>query len=271
VFAASRTIDVDDRVIRSFASARVDGYGFLRHLFARPGANGSVMLVRRDVATDAGGYDATWAKMGIGGVEDLDFELKVSSRFPICVLPLYLIGYRVYAGNMSSRYDSMARCLVAVIDKHVAEHPEIPPWVAREMRAAARNGAMWMLLAGKGKHLGLSLRFYAEFLGIHPRAAIWWLKQIGLYVARRPAILFVNRHKGASGNPSFADCEPEQEVETQSFDRATENMFRRLEPLDAEMGARVEALRRQRQARPEHSDLRAAACVGGTSLGGRWP
>jgi hypothetical protein len=61
---------------------------------------GSSIQVRRDVAFEVGGFDPTYKDFDAGGAEDLDFELKLVARFPVGVIPEYLVGY-IYEDTMS--------------------------------------------------------------------------------------------------------------------------------------------------------------------------
>ena len=64
VYAFSRIIDRNDRVTGSGQRVLLNGYSFARHLCAKPVGNGSSLLVRRETALAAGGFDPTWAARG---------------------------------------------------------------------------------------------------------------------------------------------------------------------------------------------------------------
>jgi glycosyltransferase involved in cell wall biosynthesis len=160
-YTLSRDIDVDDRVLWSSRRAAFNGYAFARHLYIRPIGNGSTLLVRRERALAVGGFEPSWAARGIGGCEDLDFELKLAARYPLAAVPLYLVGYRRYPGNMSSDKLRMARAAVATITSHVVLCPRLPDWAAKaalvEISAYAvtnyAKGRYWRLAALEVLHL----------------------------------------------------------------------------------------------------------------------
>lgn len=153
VYTFSRTIDTDDRVIGSGGRIVLSGYCFARHLYAKPVGNGSSILVRREAAIAAGGFDPTWAARGIGGCEDLDFELKIAANYPITAVGLYLVGYRQYPGNMSSNKLAMALGAISTVARHIELCPELPDWAARSARAAISEYALGELLGGPHRKL----------------------------------------------------------------------------------------------------------------------
>jgi hypothetical protein len=55
----------------------------------------------------------------INGAEDLDFELKLATRFPMFVVSEYLVGYRKFQGTLSSDDTRMTRALRAAINKYI--------------------------------------------------------------------------------------------------------------------------------------------------------
>ncbi|PYX88513.1 MAG: glycosyl transferase [Acidobacteria bacterium] len=155
VYAWSRTIDIEDRVTGSGNRVVLKGYCFARHLYAKPVGNGSSILVRREAAIAAGGFDPTWAARGIGGCEDLDFELKIAAKYPITAVGLYLVGYRQYPGNMSSNSLAMALGAISTVARHIELCPELPDWAVRAASAAISEYAMAKLLGAGHRKLVL--------------------------------------------------------------------------------------------------------------------
>jgi glycosyltransferase involved in cell wall biosynthesis len=161
VYALSRDIDVDDRVYGRGRLVVFNGYTFARHLYVRPIGNGSTMLVRRENALAVGGFEPSWAARGIGGCEDLDFELKLAARYPMAAIPLYLVGYRHHPGSMSSNKLRMVRAAVGTITLHAVLRPQLPDWAAKaalvEISAYAvtnyAKGGYWRLAALEVLHL----------------------------------------------------------------------------------------------------------------------
>lgn len=132
-----RYIDELDRVIENQSASGTSGYTLAHHLYTRPVGNGSSLLVRRKIAVELGGFDSSWAARGIGGSEDYDFELKIVAKYRIAFVDRYLVGYRIYPGNMSSNHARMAYGLVATVEYHLGRNPELPPWFVRKAKGAA--------------------------------------------------------------------------------------------------------------------------------------
>ena len=132
-----RYIDELDRIVENQSASGSSGYTLAHHLYTRPVGNGSSLLVRRKIAVELGGYDSSWAARGIGGSEDYDFELKIVARYPIAFIDSYLVGYRLYPGNMSSNHARMAYGLIATVEYHLGRNPELPRWFVRKARGVA--------------------------------------------------------------------------------------------------------------------------------------
>lgn len=145
-YALHRVIDPDDRIVGESAAFVCSGYTFARLLYAKFVGNGSSLLVRREAAIAVGGFDSAWAARGLGGCEDLDFELKIAAKHRFVAVQQYLVGYRVSPGNMSSDKVRMAKAIVATVDHHIDLHPELPRWAARMARAATHEYALGLLL-----------------------------------------------------------------------------------------------------------------------------
>ena len=121
VYTLFRTIDQHDYVIFNGLQMCPRGGFFCEHLLRNYVGNGSSLLVRRDAALAVGGFDPSYAARGIGGCEDLDFQLRLLQKFKIELVRDYLVGYRHYPGNMSSNHIAMGRGLIAVIEKFVSD------------------------------------------------------------------------------------------------------------------------------------------------------
>jgi hypothetical protein len=111
---------------------------------------GSTLLTRRDLALAVGGFDATYRDLGVGGAEDLDFQLKLAARFPMFLVPEYLVGYRTYPGNMSSDDTRMLLALVAVLKRHIDLNGLSKPYVNWAFGALYRY-FFWIFLLRKRK------------------------------------------------------------------------------------------------------------------------
>jgi glycosyltransferase involved in cell wall biosynthesis len=119
VYGWSANIDLNDAVTLMAPRWTVAGRCLNRHLFARVVGNGSTLLVRKAAALSVGGFDPRWAQMGLGGCEDLDFELRLAETYEFDCVEKYVTGYRTYPGNMSSDGRRMGRALVQTIRKSI--------------------------------------------------------------------------------------------------------------------------------------------------------
>ena len=237
VYTLTRVIDTNDAVVFD-AGVPCDGYALARHLYIKGVGNGSSLLVRREVAQAVGGYDPVWVARGIGGCEDLDFELKVAAHYAIATVPLFLTGYRVSPGNMSSNTQRMARAMAAVVETHVRAHPELPRWAAQRIRAATMRSGLETLRAG-AHHAQYAL-LLAHLFRLDPKRAsdyltrftVRHLRQTGRNLRRQPATTKLRCQ--------FRDLLPETgAAERVTFFRGRERtLMARLRTLDAELAAR---------------------------------
>jgi glycosyltransferase involved in cell wall biosynthesis len=179
VYVLSRDIDIDDRVLTSGKPVVFNGYTFARHLYMKPIGNGSSLMVRRESALAVAGFESSWAARGIGGCEDLDFELKLAARYPIAAVPLYLVGYRLSPGQMSNNKLRMARAAIGTITSHIVACPQLPDWAAKAVLAEVSAYAVANYT--KGRHWRLAglafLHLCRADLTRALKVAGWLLKQ----------------------------------------------------------------------------------------------
>jgi len=251
VYTLTRDIDVDDRVFGLGRRTVFNGHTFARHLYIRPIGNGSTLLVRRESALAVGGFEPSWAAQGIGGCEDLDFELKLAGRYPLAAVPLYLVGYRHHAGSMSSDKLRMARAAVGTITSHIALHPQLPDWAAKaalvEISAYAvtnyAKGGHWRLAALELLHLcqvGLiRVLGLAELWHLGVSIAKWALKKMRSRLGRFPWAPKV----WTPELPRFFDMDPAFGVDVSSGGgRGHEReIIQRLRDLDAVLAKTIES------------------------------
>ncbi|KKZ84123.1 glycosyl transferase (plasmid) [Rhizobium phaseoli Ch24-10] len=126
VYTLHYLINEDDEIIRPGSSDVARGYIYARHLNVKYMGNGSALLVRRNVALAIGGFDSSYAAAGLGGCEDLDFELKLAARYFIEVVLERLVGHRKHPGSMSSDHLRMGRSALEVVRRSVAANPQLP-------------------------------------------------------------------------------------------------------------------------------------------------
>ncbi|MCU1249659.1 MAG: glycosyl transferase family 2 [Edaphobacter sp.] len=233
VYTLTRTIDTEDRVTGSGGRVVLSGYCFARHLYAKPVGNGSSILVRREAAIAAGGFDPAWAAGGIGGCEDLDFELRIAAKYAITAIGLYLVGYRQYPGNMSSNSLAMALGAIATVARHTDLCPELPDWAARGARAAISEYALGRLLGAGHRRLllqELGRLFRTDFGRGLSFAALIFIRKLGSLMSAIPIL-----EPDPADRPFFYDLSPEFVSSSsgnglQSRDR---KMLDRLKAVDA--------------------------------------
>ncbi len=155
VYALHYVIDPNDEIIYPGRSNVARGYIYARHLTFKYVGNGSTLLVRRDVALEIGGFDTSYAAAGMGGCEDLDFELRLAAHYCIEVVPERLVGYRQYPGNMSSNHIQMARGALEVVRRSLAANPQLPRYAARSATTATVKYAFRELKQVESKYLSL--------------------------------------------------------------------------------------------------------------------
>ncbi|PDT12152.1 glycosyl transferase [Rhizobium sp. J15] len=149
VYVLHHFINLDDELYGLGPSHLARGYIYARHLTYKYVGNGSSLLVRRQAALEIGGFDSSYVAAGIGGCEDLDFELRLAARYCIEYVPERLLGYRKYAGNMSSDHVRMASALSEVTRRSLAAGPELSSYAAGSAILAAHKYALnQYMLAG---------------------------------------------------------------------------------------------------------------------------
>jgi glycosyltransferase involved in cell wall biosynthesis len=134
-----RLIDDADMVIDNGPSTEERGAIFDQHLEWNHVGNGSSLLVRRDAALAVGGFNPEYARNGVGGCEDLEFQLKLLRRYKMELVRRYEVGYRIHEAQMSADMYRMRLSRLAVIET-VAETLNVPE--SRRKRLLAQSYLM---------------------------------------------------------------------------------------------------------------------------------
>lgn len=231
-YAFHRTIDGDDRIVSLPRGVACSGYILARHLFKKFVGNGSSIMVRRWLAIEVAGYDHRYAELGLGGCEDLDFELKLAAREKIVAVPQYLVGYRRYEGNMSSNRPRMARALVATIKNHIAANPQLPSKARRYSLAAAYE---WASRQSWRSHDYYSAARYFSMVPLFDPVRGILVLLTG--VARYTLGIVQSGEEALDAPPLFGDLSPTQPgSQTKSFER---HRLSQLESIDLALYARL--------------------------------
>lgn len=155
VYTLHYIINEDDEIIRPGSSDVARGYIYARHLNVKYVGNGSALLVRRNVALAIGGFDSSYAAAGIGGCEDLDFELRLAARYFIEVVPERLVGYRKYPGSMSSDHLRMGKSALEVVRRSLTANPQLPRYAIGSAIDATQKYAFWEFRQARRTYLSL--------------------------------------------------------------------------------------------------------------------
>ncbi|WP_049733515.1 glycosyltransferase family 2 protein [Rhizobium ecuadorense] len=155
VYTLHYLINEDDEIIRPGSSDVARGYIYARHLNVKYIGNGSALLVRRNAAVAIGGFDSSYAAAGLGGCEDLDFELKLAARYFIEVVPERLVGYRKHPGSMSSDHLRMGRSALEVVRRSLAANPQLPRYAIASAIDATQKYAFWEFRQARRTYLSL--------------------------------------------------------------------------------------------------------------------
>jgi glycosyltransferase involved in cell wall biosynthesis len=205
-YALYRLIDTHDRVLDNGPPSHARGDFFDEQLVWNPLGNGSNLLVRRDAALAVGGFNPAYARAGIGGCEDLEFQLKLLRRHKIEVVREYLIGYRLHAGQMSADTVMMRLSRIAVIETLAADGALSPGVRDRALVQAYTAAAKGFVLtrdwrnAAKWSRASLALSRRETARKIVSEAGLelgHWLRLLRSSLSRRAAPL-----------RSFYDCAP---------------------------------------------------------------
>ena len=238
-YTRMRIIDWEDRVIRNGGGVVRSGRTLAHHMFARPVGNGSSMMVRREVAHEVGGFDPSQLDRGIGGCEDLDFELKIAARYPMIGIRRYLVGYRSHPANMSSDSLTLARSVLSTMEYHLKLHPELPSWAVRKIRASTIESALQNIAGMSRWNL-----FVAELLRLQTidirRGLLYGARFLGRKIVR--PILRAETSDATSVRPFFYELNPDlDEALPGRPPRASDlRVMRRLAEVDAKETQKVQ-------------------------------
>jgi glycosyltransferase involved in cell wall biosynthesis len=124
VYGWSATIDAQSEINKRPTSA-IAGWVLPQMALRNFIGNGSSPLIRMSAFRKTGGYDPTLRDRNAQGCEDRKLYLQLAERYCYAVVPDFLTGYRLVAGNMSSDALQMLRSHDAVSSDFVISHPEL--------------------------------------------------------------------------------------------------------------------------------------------------
>lgn len=148
VYAWSRRIDEEDRVIADMGAPRHTGNVVHQLIASNFMRNASSVMFRRHVALAAGGFDPGLQDAGAQGAEDLKLYLAVARAGPVALAPHFLTGYRQIEGSMSQMPERMRRSIEMVLEESEVLDSGVPPQVFALARANYDLYAAALALAG---------------------------------------------------------------------------------------------------------------------------
>lgn len=196
-----RDIDMAGRVWRDGPRPRHGGAVHLRMIADNFVGNGSALLVRREAALAAGGYDRALRDSGLQGCEDLLFQLNLAARFSGAIVPSYLVGYRTRAGAMSADPLAMFQSWLEV--RRRARGTRIGARTAWRWAAARQRLHLAESFLHRGRWSDAVWPFVTGFAG-DPRRAVL---AVSHWIARRRS-----KSRRPASRPLFAGVDPDHPV-----------------------------------------------------------
>jgi len=160
-----RMIDEFDTIIDNGPSSDERGALFEKHLEWNHVGNGSSLLVRRDAALAVGGFNPEYAKNGVGGCEDFEFQLKLLRRYKMELVREYEVGYRIHEAQMSRDMLRMRFSRIAVIE-HITATTELPG--SKRRRVLAQSYLMVAQAFFGAGHWISAIRWIVAALALSP-------------------------------------------------------------------------------------------------------
>ncbi|MGA8586418.1 MAG: glycosyltransferase family A protein, partial [Roseiarcus sp.] len=136
VYCWSIEIDSASRVIeRRLDQDEFEGDVYAALVLANFVGNGSVPLLRRDLAMAIGGWDPSLRARKAQGCEDWQFYLRLAERARFALEPAFLVGYRQSPNAMSRQLATMRRSYNLVMREVSDRRPRPPSAFLRWSRA----------------------------------------------------------------------------------------------------------------------------------------
>jgi len=173
-------IDQSDRVVSFGPQPLIEGRALRALCQANWIGNGSSLLMRRDAFQRAGGYDPSLRGRCAQGAEDLLICLRVAEHADFCVVPRYLVGYRMKPNSMSSDSLQMFRSTQLVLQEFLAKYPDYAEEIDNHLQQARTWYAYRAGGTGRKATAYLLLR---EAFALHPLATADYLARTAIIIA----------------------------------------------------------------------------------------
>jgi glycosyltransferase involved in cell wall biosynthesis len=197
VYAFVRRIDCEGRAIGDGEAEAVTGPALHRHCYRNFVGTGSSPLFSRSALVEAGGYDE-----GIDRCEDYLAQMRVAARHPVAAVPLYLVGYRLTPGSLSSDRPAMFASWRQVRQRVRAAAPRLPARVL-DWAHGRRCFDYAEALAWRGRPLDCLAALAGAFRHDPAGTSALLLHRIGRSARRRAA-----GEAGGAPGPHFLDMDP---------------------------------------------------------------
>lgn len=201
-------IDEDGRVFSLHNRPAAEGRVLQRMCRNNFVGNGSSMLVRRSAFERAGQFDPSLRARSAQGCEDLLMCLRIAESYEFCVVPQYLVGYRMTNTNMSSDVMQMLRSCEIVL----AEYREKYPQFGGDLDAHLVDMIHWLVVrALVGGRVFEGGELLTKLFALEPRTAITRLpSMLDIYCRARLVPHWIKarvkrmRNKNAEFRPFYA-------------------------------------------------------------------
>ncbi len=115
-YSPAYILNEDSHIIHKPRKFELSGDVFSKQLNVNLVGNGSGLTIRKDALVNIGGYSPMLREKGAQGCEDYMVQMMLAHDYHYIAVPYYLIGYRVYEGNMSSDEIKMLKSRFLVYD-----------------------------------------------------------------------------------------------------------------------------------------------------------
>lgn len=183
VYAWSRRIDEQDRIIGDMGAPQITGHTVHQLLASNFMRNASSSIFRRDLALAVGGFDPGLQRAGAQGAEDLKIYLAIAKITQVALAPYYLTGYRLLETSMSRNAERMRRSVEMVLQEHDAPGKVYPDALFSIAQMNYDLYAAGLALASREwpvfyKYVWRALRRRPIGAGIHLSLNALWMVQI---------------------------------------------------------------------------------------------
>lgn len=135
-YSPAYILDEKGYIIHKPKKFELSGNVFSEQLDVNFVGNGSGLTIRKDALTKIGGYSPMLREKGAQGCEDYMVQMMLAFHYHYVAVPYYLIGYRVYEGNMSSDEIKMLKSRFLVYDFLQSEYELDEEQVAQGKKSA---------------------------------------------------------------------------------------------------------------------------------------